>query len=227
MGVIHPLHRSTVYFCPMAKQKFYVVWEGHKPGVYKTWDDCKKQVDGFPQAKYKSFESAAEADAALKGSYWKFVKKTDARTTTPGAKMSRSAIIRESVAVDAACSGNPGPMEYRGVWAADGRELFHMGPLHDGTNNIGEFLAIVHALAMLKAQNMPKMVIYSDSKIAQGWVKKGKCNTKLEATKRNGQIFELINRAEQWLAVNKVTNPIIKWETEDWGEIPADFGRKG
>ncbi len=226
MGFIHPLHQSAVYFCPMAKQKFYVVWEGHKPGVYKTWDDCKKQVDGFPQAKYKSFESAAEADAALKGSYWKFVKKTDARTT-PGAKVSQSAIIRESVAVDAACSGNPGPMEYRGVWAADGRELFHMGPLHDGTNNIGEFLAIVHALAMLKAQNMPKMVIYSDSKIAQGWVKKGKCNTKLEATKRNGQIFELINRAEQWLAVNKVTNPIIKWETEDWGEIPADFGRKG
>lgn len=210
----------------MAKQKFYVVWEGHKPGVYKNWDDCKKQVDGFAQAKYKSFESLTEAEAAFKGNYWKFVSKAD---TTPkkAGKIPRSAIVKESVAVDAACSGNPGDMEYRGVWTADGRQLFHMGPLKDGTNNIGEFLAIVHALAMLKVQGKPNMIIYSDSKTAQGWVKKGKCNTKLEATGRNSEIFNLIDRAEKWLAVNKITNPIIKWETEDWGEIPADFGRKG
>jgi ribonuclease HI len=210
----------------MAKQKFYVVWEGHKPGVYKTWDDCKKQVDGFAQAKYKSFDTESEAQNAFKGNYWAFVKKSDA-APKPAGKISRSAIVRESVAVDAACSGNPGAMEYRGVWTADGRELFHMGPLDDGTNNIGEFLAIVHALALLKAQDKPQMIIYSDSKTAQGWVKKGKCNTKLEPTKRNGQIFQLIDRAEKWLAMNKITNPIIKWETEDWGEIPADFGRKG
>lgn len=209
----------------MSKKKYYVVWEGHKPGVYQTWDECKKQVDGFAQAKYKSFESFSEAEAAFKGNYWKFIKKTEATTKQAG-KVSRAAIIRESVAVDAACSGNPGNMEYRGVWTADGRELFHMGPLADGTNNIGEFLAIVHALAMLKVQNKPNMPIYSDSKTAQGWVKKGKCNTKLEETGRNSQIFNLIDRAEKWLAVNKITNPIIKWETEDWGEIPADFGRK-
>jgi ribonuclease HI len=216
----------TLYFCPMAKQKYYVVWEGHKPGVYKTWDECKKQVDGFPQAKYKSFDSAAEAALAFKGNYWAFVKSAAAVPKATAGKISRTNIVQESVAVDAACSGNPGDMEYRGVWMADGRQLFHVGPLHDGTNNIGEFLAIVHALALLKTQGKPNMVIYSDSKTAQGWVKKGHCNTKLEATKRNSPIFELIDRAEKWLAVNKVTNPIVKWETEDWGEIPADFGRK-
>ncbi|MFN0215778.1 MAG: viroplasmin family protein [Saprospiraceae bacterium] len=209
----------------MAKQKFYVVWEGRKPGVYTSWEDCKSQVDGVAGAKYKSFENRAQADLAFQSNYWKFVQKT---TSTPktAASLSRSSIIQESVAVDAACSGNPGDMEYRGVWTADGRELFHMGPLKEGTNNIGEFLAIVHALAMLKQQNKPTLPIYSDSKTAQGWVKKGKCNTKLEATGRNDKIFELIQRAENWLAVNKITNPVLKWETEAWGEIPADFGRK-
>lgn len=210
----------------MAKQKFYVVWEGHKPGIYDSWDDARKQVEGYGQAKYKSFESRGEAEKAFKGNYWAFVKKTGNTPATGGAKTPRSAIIRESMAVDAACSGNPGLMEYRGVYTADSRELFHLGPFPDGTNNIGEFLAIVHGLAFLKQQGKPQMPIYSDSRNAQIWVKKGKCNTKLERTSRNGQIFELIDRAERWLAVNKITNPILKWETEDWGEIPADFGRK-
>jgi ribonuclease HI len=209
----------------MAKQKFYVVWEGHTPGIYPTWEAAKRQVDGYAQAKYKSFESKAEAEKAMKGNYWAYVKTTTSAPKSAG-KIPRSAIVQESVAVDAACSGNPGDMEYRGVYTADKRELFHVGPLKDGTNNIGEFLAIVHALAMLKQQGKSLMPIYSDSKTAQGWVKKGKCNTKLEATERNEAIFELIERAERWLASNKITNPILKWETEDWGEIPADFGRK-
>lgn len=210
----------------MAKQKFYVVWEGHTPGIYTSWEAAKRQVDGYAQAKYKSFENRAEAEKALKGNYWAFIKKTDATPKAATGKTPRSAIIKESVAVDAACSGNPGDMEYRGVYTADGRELFRMGPLKDGTNNIGEFLAIVHALAMLRQQGKPAMPVYSDSKTAQGWVKKGKCNTKLDRTGRNDDIFELIDRAERWLAVNKITNPILKWETDAWGEIPADFGRK-
>lgn len=209
----------------MAKQKFYVVWEGHTPGIYSTWEAAKRQVEGHAQAKYKSFESRAEAEKAMKENYWKYVQKGAASTKSEG-KTPRSAIIKESLAVDAACSGNPGLMEYQGVYTADGRKLFHVGPLEDGTNNIGEFLAIVHALAMLKQEGKPSMPIYSDSRNAQLWVKKGKCNTKLERTGRNDKIFELIERAERWLAANKITNPILKWETESWGEIPADFGRK-
>lgn len=208
----------------MAKQKFYVVWEGRKPGIYLSWDECKAQVDGLAGAKYKSFEKKEEAEQAFKSDYWKFVTKSAPAAKTTVKKS--GTFIRESVAVDAACSGNPGDMEYRGVWVPDGRELFQIGPMKDGTNNIGEFLAIVHALAMLKQQGKPDLPIYSDSKIAQGWVKKGHCNTKLENTGRNKPIFELIQRAENWLAVNKITNPILKWETDIWGEIPADFGRK-
>lgn len=209
----------------MPKQKFYVVWEGHTPGIYTTWEAAKRQVEGYAQAKYKSFESRAAAEKALKESYWAYVKKSDSKPPS-AEKVPRSAIVKESVAVDAACSGNPGDMEYQGVYTADGKRLFHVGPLEDGTNNIGEFLALVHALAMLKQQGKPSMPIYSDSKIAQGWVKKGKCNTKLERTGRNDTLFELIERAERWLAANNITNPILKWETESWGEIPADFGRK-
>lgn len=209
----------------MAKQKFYVVWEGHKPGVYPTWDACKRQVDGFTGAKYKSFDTKAEAEAAFKTNYWKFVQKS-APSAAPKGKVPKSAIIQNSIAVDAACSGNPGDMEYQCVVTSTGQRLFHVGPLEDGTNNIGEFLALVHALAMLKQQGKPNLPIYSDSKIAQGWIQKGKCGTKLAETGNNAKIFEMIDRAEKWLAMNKVTNPILKWETEDWGEIPADFGRK-
>jgi len=127
--------------------------------------------------------------------------------------------------VDAACSGNPGRMEYRGVYVADGVELFHVGPLEDATNNIGEFLAIVHALAMLKKSGK-KIPVYSDSVNAIKWIDRKKCNTKLERSERNMPVFELIERAEKWLRTNTYDNPILKWETKQWGEIPADFGRK-
>ena len=142
----------------------------------------------------------------------------------PAATPLRPGIGTYALAVDAACSGNPGPMEYRGVYLGDGKEIFHFGPVH-GTNNIGEFLAIVHALAMLDKQGL-KMTIYSDSRTAISWVRKKCCKTQLERTGETEQLFQLIERAEAWLKAHRVTIPIVKWETDQWGEIPADFGRK-
>ena len=130
-----------------------------------------------------------------------------------------------SLAVDAACSGNPGDMEYRGVYVATGQELFRVGPMKKGTNNIGEFLAIVHGLALLKNKGSD-LPIYSDSRNAILWVRKKKCKTLLERVPENEPIFNLIERAEKWLNENSYTTRIIKWETSEWGEIPADFGRK-
>lgn len=210
----------------MAKQKFYVVWEGHMPGVYSSWEAAKRQIDGYPQAKYKSFGSRAEADKAFRGSYWAYVGQDTKTVKKSLADLEKAGVHLDSLAVDAACSGNPGDMEYRGVHIRTGQEIFRVGPLPDGTNNIGEFLALVHGLAWLKQQNRPNIPIYSDSRNAQLWIKAKTCRTKLEHTSRNGSIFELIDRAEKWLAVNKVTNPIVKWKTGEWGEIPADFGRK-
>jgi ribonuclease HI len=128
-------------------------------------------------------------------------------------------------AVDAACSGNPGPMEYQGIDLTTGQRIFHFGPMK-GTNNIGEFLAIVHALALCFQHGLHQKTIYSDSYNAILWVQKRKCKTKLERTPDTEKLFEIIERAEKWLNTHNYHNPIIKWETQKWGEVPADFGRK-
>ena len=202
------------------KQKYYVVWKGVQPGIYNTWMDCKLQVKGYEGAIYKSFESRQEAEAAVSDSPWEHIGASKKKEN-----ISNLPYLKESLAVDAACSGNPGDLEYRGVYVETGQELFHVGPLKQGTNNIGEFLALVHGLAYLK-QNGSKMPIYTDSHNAMLWVQQKKCKTKLERTILNEQVFNLIARAEKWLRENTCSIPILKWETTKWGEIPADFGRK-
>ncbi|MDZ7879046.1 MAG: viroplasmin family protein [Saprospiraceae bacterium] len=215
------------------KEKFYVVWVGAKPGVYTDWDKAKKQITGFPDAKYKSFETAAAAETAFKGSYKQYYdfskSKSNATTPTlsaPKTVVSRTSIIQDSLSVDAACSGNPGAMEYRGVYTKTKDEIFHQGPFSMGTNNVGEFLAIVHGLAYLKKEGRLTTPIYSDSKTAQAWVRNRKPKTNLVQSAKNKPIFDLLDRAVKWLETNTYQNPILKWDTENWGEIPADFGRK-
>lgn len=213
------------------KPKFYVVWEGHSPGVFRSWDECQKQIVGFSNARYKSFDSLAKAEQA-------FGESADAhwgkgggkkKSATPSAKtleeLQALGVELDAICVDAACKGNPGPLEYQGVELETNIHLFHMGPYAEGTVNIGEFLAIVHALALLKPKR-PDQTIYSDSRIGMSWVKQAKCKTKLPQTVANKRLFEHVRRAEKWLRENGVSNPILKWETSKWGEIPADFGRK-
>ncbi len=208
------------------KYKFYVVWKGRVPGIYDNWDDCKAQVDGFDGARYKSFPNRQDAERAFGENPWKHIGRPSTAHAKGATQRPRvPKLIRDSIAVDAACSGNPGEMEYRGVYLGDNGEIFRIGPYDDGTNNIGEFLAIVHALALLKQKNS-HIPIYSDSMTAIKWVDKKKCNTKLQRTGRNDEIFDLIERAELWLNTNSWLNPILKWETQHWGENPADFGRK-
>lgn len=211
----------------MAKkqQKFYVVWFGNPTGVYSNWKDCQKAIQGVKGAKYKGFETREEANKAYNREYSDYIGKPKKT------KLSKEqlALIGEpnlySIAVDAASSGNPGIMEYRGVDTQTHKELFRQGPFQQGTNNIGEFLALVHGLAFLKKKNSDR-IIYSDSKIAIGWVKRKKCNTKLKRNSKNETLFQLIDRAEIWLKTNTYSTKIAKWETKAWGEIPADFGRK-
>ena len=134
-------------------------------------------------------------------------------------------VSADAWAVDAACSGNPGPMEYQAIDLQTGARVFHYGPVH-GTNNIGEFLAIVHALALAWQKGLYNKTIYSDSYNAILWVKKRQCKTKLERNAQTEQLFQIIERAQHWLLTHNFQNPIIKWETSKWGEVPADFGRK-
>jgi len=208
------------------KKKFYVVWKGKHPGIFESWADCKAQIDGVKGAQYKSFSTFAEAKKAFNGNYLEYKGKSKSKTElTPEELLKIGYPNYNSIAVDAASSGNPGKMEYRGVDTKTKRVLFHQGPFEQGTSNVGEFLALVHGLAFLKQQKSER-TLYSDSRIAIGWVRKKKCGTKLNKTAKNAQLFELIERAEEWLKKNRFNTPIVKWETKAWGEIPADFGRK-
>lgn len=207
------------------KQKYYVVWKGVSPGIYTSWTDCQLQTKGYEGAQYKSFETQEEAEQAFASSPYAYIG-----NQKPAASHQHPQALPENfdlncVAVDAACSGNPGPMEYRGVYLQTGQEIFHFGPVY-GTNNIGEFLAIVHALALMKQKGIC-MTVYSDSRNALSWVKQKKCKTKLERTPKTEELFRLIERAENWLKTHTYSDiPLLKWETDVWGEVPADFGRK-
>lgn len=236
------------------KPKYYVVWEGHTPGIYTEWEAAEAQVKGYPEAVFKAFSSREEAEIAFEEGPLEYVgqRTTDnsQRTTDNGQQTTvngqqspdrlellrkqaamkacqalPTAVDAQAIAVDAACSGNPGQMEYRGVYLKTGEEIFHYGPVF-GTNNIGEFLAIVHGLALL-AQRGYTIPIYSDSVNAMLWVKRKQCRTTLPLNEKTQALHEHIRRAETWLRTHSYSNDLRKWETEKWGEIPADFGRKG
>ena len=114
----------------MPGKKYYVVWKGKKPGVYADWKDCEAQINGVEGAVYKSFPGPEEAQRAFSGNWKDYIRRrvSNPRVGNP---------VPESLAVDAACSGNPGIMEYRGVDTKTGRQLFHKGPFPLVTNNIG------------------------------------------------------------------------------------------
>ena len=205
----------------MAKQKYYVVWKGRKPGIYSSWAECEAQVKGFPEAEFKSFPSRDMAEAAFRGEYDNYKGKPG--TNQQWLFASTKPVI-PSICVDAACSGSPGPLEYRGVLTESSKQIFRTGPFPNGTNNVGEFLAIVLAMDWLITKKL-YMPIYSDSANAIAWVKAGKCNTKLERLPSNKLLFDFIGRAEEALRTYPPFK-VLKWDTRAWGEIPADFGRK-
>jgi ribonuclease HI len=206
----------------MPKTKYYVVWKGRRTGIFTSWEQCSAQVTGFPDAEYKSFASLEAAKAALSGAY------NDHRGKPVSSNQWLFAPVKPilpSLTVDAACSGSPGPVEYRGVETKSGRQFFRLGPFQGGTNNIGEFLAIIHALQWLK-ENQKDWPIYSDSGTALAWLRNKKAKTTLSRNPANNNLFEKISHAESWLRDNTYPNQVLKWDTQAWGENPADFGRK-
>lgn len=233
---------------PKYSKRFYVVWKGRVPGVYDNLDDAMEQVDDFEGAVFKSFDTEQEAADAFRRAEVREDKKdlgnllmnaSEANVTqntpaTPGAPMPRKGepdyfsfpeIDLNGWAVDASCLGNPGRMEYRGVELMTGREIFRIGPFEKSTNNIGEFLAIVHALALMN-QTGETHTIYTDSVTGMAWVRNRKIKTQLTRQPANEPCFRMMERALAWLNTHQYSAPILKWQTERWGEVPADFGRK-
>lgn len=210
----------------MAKKKYYVVWDGRETGVYNSWESCKEQVSGYPGAVYKSFDSEELAHEAFYEDSKNHVgnKKIKPQLTAEQKKKYGEPILN-SISVDGASSSRGGMSEYRGVFTNNSKEIFRRGPFPDGTNNLMEFLALVHALSLCKRDNVT-LPIYSDSRTAILWVNKKEIKTTKKRTKNNEELFDLIDRALIWLKENDYQNKILKWETKVWGEIPADFNRK-
>jgi ribonuclease HI len=209
----------------MAKDKFYVVWKGRMCGVFDNWNDCKTQVSGFENAKYKSFETKIEAEKAFADGYQNYYKQNSITSKTNFANFSGELPALNSLSVDASCKMVTGQMEYQGVHTGTKELWFKQGPFPKASNNIGEFLALVHGLALLKQKNI-NIPIYSDSITAIAWVRNKKHKSIVLPTEENETIFDLLTRAELWLQNNHFQTPIIKWDTTKWGENPADFGRK-
>ncbi|MBP3762454.1 MAG: ribonuclease H family protein [Bacteroidales bacterium] len=224
------------------KERYYVVWQGHRPGIYTSWEQCSAQVKGVAGAQFKAFDTLSEAQAALRVPYSSVVAQGSKalgglqRAAAPAAlyidDSGMTAVrpglekppVLDALAVDAACSGNPGVMEYQGVYIPTRTRVFHYkSPV--GTNNIGEFLALVHGLSYLKKHGL-KQILYTDSANAMSWVRQGVCKSKLPLSDATAPLWDFVHRAENWLKTNTYTTEIRKWDTDRWGEIPADFGRK-
>lgn len=213
----------------MKKRKFYVVWAGYQPGIYDTWEECSAQVHGFSGARYRAFDTCEEATAA-------FRRENDAEALQFYTFLSKAKpvinydafpeIRQDAIAVDGACDRNPGGnVEYQGVAVGTGERLFHVGPFPGGSNNIGEYLGLVHALAYLAQKGDSATPVYSDSRTALSWLRHRRCKTSVQLPP-DSKLTELVLRADRWLATHNWLNPVLKWDTETWGEIPADFGRK-
>lgn len=208
--------------------KYYVVFRGHNPGVYYDWEEVKLQTSGFPGALFKGYDSSEEASQAYRNftgeedreELFRLIN-TPANTSIPD----NPEIDHDAWAVDASCLGNPGVMEYRCVDLKTGQVVFQRGPFQDATNNIGEYLALVHAMSLM-TQKGEYHTIYSDSQTALSWMRRRMVKTKLKPTDNNARVFELLGRASFWVQTHHFPGKVLKWDTDRWGEIPADYGRK-
>lgn len=208
------------------KRKFYVVWKGRSTGIFDSWEECNVQIKGFQGAEYKSFKTRQLAEQAFQSDSNEYIGKTIFETDLTEEQLKLLGDpVKESIAVDAAWNTLTGIVEYRGIYIATGEEVFYQGPFEDGTINIAEFLALVHALAYCK-KNSLTIPIYSDSRNAISWVSDKQARTNHQASEKNKALFEMINRALKWLNENEYPNKVLKWQTRAWGENPADFGRK-
>jgi ribonuclease HI len=210
----------------MPQPKFYVVWKGRQTGVFDSWEECRAQTNQFPNAVFKSFKTRQLAEQAFNDQWQEYIGKDIFETELTSEQLELiGKPIAESISVDGAWNTSTGVVEYQGVKTKSRELIFKVGPLEDGTNNIVEFLAIVHALAHCKKHSLA-LPIYSDSRNAISWVRDKDARTNHDRSDRNTKLFDLLDRAVKWLEDNEYQNEILKWETKAWGENPADFGRK-
>ena len=203
----------------MAKQKFYVVWEGVTPGVYTSWTDCQLQIKGYEGAKYKSFDTREEAERALATSPYAYIgKNAKKKSEKVSSETLPACVIDNSLAVDAACSGNPGP----GGWGAVLRYGAHERELSGGeaqtTNNRMELTAVIEALRLLKEPC--EVELYSDSKyvidaLSKGWVYGWQKKGWIKSDKKPALNVDLWERLLPLIAAHDVRYHWVKGHAEN------------
>jgi len=176
----------------MAK-KFYVVWQGRETGVFTDWETCKKHIDRYAGARYKSFKTRAEAESAFRSGH--AAAKTS--TKTPHRRTSGKGLptltadavdkldIRTKIFTDGGCEPNPGQAGSGVAVYRDGdlAELWYGLYTPHGTNNTAELNALHQALLMAQREiaQANTVAIFCDSKYAiqcitqwaVNWEKKG------------------------------------------------------
>lgn len=132
---------------------------------------------------------------------------------------------------DASYLSNTKLLEFRVVNIETGQELYRNSfadTLH--TTNIGEFFGLVRGIKIHIDSNLAlDYPIFSDSQVAIGWVNGLYVNSKNLRKPENRLFFPFVEKGLEYL--RKITKakkmpPVLKWRTDIWGEIPADFDRK-
>lgn len=193
------------------KNKYYVVWRGRETGIFDSWEACRASIDGFQGAQYKGYPTWEEAHEGHINGYWNetIIRKIDAADTE---------VIKRSFITDVQCDAE-GTMTYS-ILDNETLTYIYQSPKYlDANNNVGQFIAIVHALAHL-ARTSDTRPIYTTSDTAIAWTKKRECNTRLCRTLNNTNLFDLLIRANSWIANNSFANQILKWNTASWGNPP-------
>ena len=169
---------------------YYAVKKGRTPGVYLTWDECKKQVDGFAGAIFKKFNRENEALDFVNGETFVFGvvgkgksrKEKLANADTAGGYLTKQedVIVIDPDAqlvdlyTDGACSGNPGKGGYGyAVVVNDVLSLKGSGGLLATTNNQMEIKAVIEGLKVIPENY--SVVVHSDSSYVvnsfnKGWI---------------------------------------------------------
>ena len=186
----------------------YAVWQGRRTGIFTKWEEARAQIDGYPSPGFAAFLSRAEAERELE---------ERRRLLAPAGPPPEAGI-----AVDAACAGAVGPLEYRGIDLRTGETVFAEGPVDAGTNNLGEFLAIVRALEMLDRQEVSGP-IWSESDVAIAWVGEGRHRSSVKPTDRNRELRRRLCRAELFLVDAPAPADVRRWRSDAWGAIPVEF----
>ncbi len=208
-------------------QKFYVVWEGRERGIFTDWDRCKAQIDKFAGARYKSFKTRAEAEAAFRGSSEASIGKSHkavARNTGKVPRTYSAAEVAElpvhtKIFADGGCEPNPGKAGSGVAVYRDGLvdELWYGLYNPRGTNNTAELNALHQALLMAEKEieSEVTVAIFCDSRYAiqcvtqwavswekKGWKKPGGDIKNLDLIQPAYALFTRLKKSVQVLHVN-------------------------